>query len=262
MLPGDSIQNDLSVRVYHDPAVVKDYALWPHLSIMEAMTLLKYQPAFAGRDVLDLGVGTGRTAIFLEPLALHYEGIDFSPAMVSSVRLHLPRVSVRLGDIRDLSAFDDASFDFVFGANNVISAVSHADRLRTLAEVRRVLRADGLFAFSSHNLGYRGAHEGPHLRFHRNPVTMARNGVSFVRSLVNHARVGPHRLVSDEYELIDDEGHDFGLLHYYVRRSVAEAQLRHAGFRVLDAVDPTGHFLAPHDPDDHAPFLLYVACKS
>jgi SAM-dependent methyltransferase len=258
----DSVQSALSFRVYHDPGVVKAYGPWPYLSIMESMALLKYQPAFVGGDVLDLGVGTGRTTLFLEPLARRYEGLDFSPVMVDYVRRQMPRVSVHLGDIRDLSAFGNASFDFVFGPNNVISAVSHSDRLRTIAEAHRVLRGDGLFVFSSHNLGYRDAHAGPRLRLQRNPVSMARNVVAFGRSLVNDARIRHHRFVGEAYELINDEGHEFGLLHYYVRRAVADAQLQEAGFRLLDVIDPSGRFLAAAEPDDHAPFLLYVARKS
>ena len=258
----DSVQSALSSRVYRDPGVVKAYAPWPYLPVMEAMALLKHQRAFVGGDVLDLGVGTGRTTLFLEPLARRYEGLDFSPVMVDYMRRQMPRVPVRLGDMRDLSAFQDGSFDFVFGSNNVISAVSHTDRLRTIAEVHRVLRGGGVFAFTSHNLGYRDAHAGPRLRLQRNPVNMARNVVACGRSLVNDARIRHHRFVGAAYELINDEGHEFGLLHYYVRRAVAEAQLQEAGFQLLDVIDPDGHFLAATDPDDHAPFLLYVARKS
>jgi SAM-dependent methyltransferase len=252
-LGSDSVQSALSFRVYRDPGVVKAYAPWPYLPIMEAMALLKYQPAFVGGDVLDLGVGTGRTTLFLQPLARRYEALDFSPIMVDYMRRRMPGVSVRLGDMRDLSAFEDASFDFVFGSNNVISAVSHTDRLRTIAEAHRVLRGDGVFAFTSHNLGYRDQ---------RNPVNMARNVVSFGRSLVNDARIRHHRFVGNAYELINDEGHEFGLLHYYVTRAVAEAQLQEAGFKLLDVIDPDGRFLAAAEPDDHAPFLLYVARKT
>jgi len=138
-------QDEVNRGVYMAKGVARQYFL-STLNRMEAIALIKYRNAFVDRDVLDLGVGGGRTSIYLAPLSRRYEGVDYSPVMVESVRARFAELSVRLGDMRDLSAFGDASFDFVFGSNNVIDAVSHEDRLRTLAEMRRVLRAEGSFA--------------------------------------------------------------------------------------------------------------------
>jgi len=255
------IQDQLSRSVYHAKGVEVGYRDWGSVPIYEAKVLLKYQPDVVGRDILDLGVGTGRTTRYLAPLARRYEGIDFSPVMVDAAHRLMPSASVHLGDMRDLSVFPDASFDFVFGSNNVISAVGHADRLRVVAEVHRVLRAGGKFVFTCHNRGYSLAGAGPRLELHRNPVTSLRDLLRYVKRQINHARVRKFRRRTDEYDLFDDVGHDFSLLHYYIDRPHAQRQLEDAGFGVLDVLDPFGDSLAAGDLAEHAPFLLYVAEK-
>jgi SAM-dependent methyltransferase len=257
-----SIQDRLSRRVYHALGVDTDYRDWHTVPIYEVTALLQYQDAFVGRDVLDLGVGTGRTTRFLAPLARRYEAIDFSPVMVEALQKSQPGVSVHLGDIRDLSPFGDSSFDFVLASNNVISAVGHPGRLRVLAEVNRVLRPSGKFVFTSHNRGYAHAGAGPRLRLHRNPVTALKDLWTYVRCWINYARVSRYREANEDYALFNDMGHDFGLLHYYVDRKHAEEQLEDAGFLLRDVFNPIGRRLPPDGAGEGAPFLLYVAEKT
>jgi SAM-dependent methyltransferase len=262
MSTSTSPQNELNIEVYHAPGIHRAYGADIDLVRSEVPPLLKYQPAFANRDVLDLGVGAGRTARFLEPLSARYECLDYSPVMVSYVKQTMPGISVRVGDIRDLSEFDDESFDFVFGSNNVISTVSHEDRLVVLGEVHRVLRPGGIFMFSAHNRRYRHALSGPRLRWSRNPVTLARNVYASIRSIPNHARVRHHRRLSPEYALLNDEGHEYAVLHYYIDRSHQERQLGEAGFDLLDVFDYNGQLLDGSHPDDDSPFMMYVARRS
>jgi len=256
-----SIQDELSRKVYHAPGVERLYEDWTRVPIDETMALLKYQPTFVDADVLDLGVGTGRTTRYLAPLARSYQGLDFSPRMVRTLGELLPWASVRLGDMRDLSEFDTEGFDFVMASSNVISAVNHEGRLRVLTEVHRVLRQGGTFMFSSHNRAWNQAGHGPRLRYHRNPFTMLREVVAFARCWANHVRTRAHRQANEEYELLDDIGHDFSLLHYYIDREHAERQLVDMGFKVEDVFHPAGHALPASDHAEDAHSLLYVARK-
>src|SRR5258707_8830157 len=88
-----SNQDDVNRGVYFSPRVYR-YYLSDQLTPSETACLLKYQPHISQRDVLDIGVGTGRTSRYLAPLARRYEAVDYSPVMVSYVRKTMPKISV------------------------------------------------------------------------------------------------------------------------------------------------------------------------
>ena len=255
---GVASQDEVNRRVYMAKGVDRSYRFWT-LGRAEALVLLKYQPAFSGQDVLDVGVGAGRTTIYLAPLARRYEAIDYSPVMVESARSRLPGISFRVADMRDLSAFADATFDFLLASNNVLDAVSHEDRLRALAEFRRVLRDGGTLVFSSHNRQYRDAGHGPRVEFSRNPVTLALNMLKWVRQHLNHARIRGLRRLEPDYSLLDDMGMDFGCLHYDHDHETQRRQLAGLGLRLVDVLDHEGQSLVASDPGRGSPWLMYIA---
>ena len=224
--------------------------------------------SFYGRRVLDLGVGTGRTAGVLQPLAGRYVCIDYAREMVEHVRRVLPEVEVHMADMRDLSAWDGGAFDFIFGPDNVLDAVCHEDRLRVLAEVHRLLPADGLLMFSVHNRRYDLAQCGPRLEFSRNPVTQMVRVAQYLRRLMNHRRIGRLRRLEKDYAVLNDIGHDFQLLHYYIDWEAQVRQLEAAGFRVVDIIKSDGRSLRTGDAnaanrhdDASSPSLMYVAAR-
>jgi SAM-dependent methyltransferase len=161
--------------------------------------------------------------------------------------------------MRDLSAFDDQSFDFAFGSNNVIDAISHEDRILSLGELHRTLRHGGLLAFTSHNRQYRGASQGPVIAFSRNPVTQAVNFGRWIRRSLNHAKIKHLRRQEEDYALLNDQGHDFACLHYYIDHATQRRQLAAAGFRVIDVLDNDGGSVAAGDAALESPWLMYVA---
>jgi SAM-dependent methyltransferase len=251
-------QEQVNRRIYHAPRVTRYYHARA-LDCAETMALLKYQPAFAGRRVLDLGVGTGRTTRYLAPLSASYVGLDYSPHMIAHLAETMPAVRLQLGDIRNLSSFESRAFDFAVAADNVIDAVSHPERLRVLAELRRVLEDDGVFVFSSHNRRFRHAMDGPRLARARNPVTQAAHVVRYVRCRITHARVRRLRRIEPEYALLNDSGHAYATLHYYIDRETQRLQLQAHGFVLLDIFDLAGRALADGDDAVESGTLLYVA---
>ncbi len=262
MDPGNTIashrQDEINRAIYNSPGVYRHY-LSKILAPPEVACLLKYQTHIAQGDVLDIGVGAGRTARYLAPLARRYEAVDYSSVMVDYMKETMPAISVRQANFRDLTMFDDESFDFVLATDNVIDALPHEDRLRALSEAHRVLRPSGVLAFSSHNIHYGKAFWGPHLNWSSNPVRLAANWVNYVLSRWNHHRVAPLRTTTSEYALLNDPGHRYACLHYYAARSTVCSQLASAAFRFIEAFDRDGQ-VAPEAKDDQEnPSLLYVA---
>ncbi|MCU1282116.1 MAG: hypothetical protein JWM53_5662 [bacterium] len=258
MLHPSETQDSINRRVYHTEGVARFYVN-DDLPPPEALALLHVFAEFPHHDALDLGVGAGRTARYLAQLVPHYECLDYSPVMLAYLRKTNPALSAHEGDMRNLSKFAAESFDVVLASCNLIDAVSHDDRLRVLAEVQRVLRPAGAFLFSSHNRNWVRALNGPRLELARNPFTQLGNLVRFARQSVNHARTGKFRKIEGDYALLDDSGHDYSLLHYYIDRHTQRAQLERAGFELVYSISTTLCALSDGDDDSQSPSLYYIA---
>jgi SAM-dependent methyltransferase len=248
-----------NARLYREPEIASYYSDAKLLTFAEAIALLKYQPVFAGKDILDIGVGAGRTTAFLAPLARSYKGIDYSPAMIAQFKRCFPDVPVVLADMTNLRAFDDASFDFALASNNVLDAIGHEERLLTLQEIHRVLRPDGRLMFSSHNRDVRDLAKGPRLQFSRNPITQFQFVVHWFIALANHARLRNSQTFANDYAIVNDEAHDCSLLHYYIGSEAQRRQLADVGFALLDILDQQGMPVTKGDECTHSRSLLYVA---
>jgi SAM-dependent methyltransferase len=98
-------QERVNRRVYWSPKVVQFYT-GVGLFVSETAALLRYQLAFVNRDILDLGIGPGRTTRLLAPIARRYVGVDYSEVMVNHMRKAMPEIDVRHANMRDLSEFD------------------------------------------------------------------------------------------------------------------------------------------------------------
>src|SRR5438067_2395689 len=75
---------------------------------------------FRGSPLLDLGVGAGRTAPLLTTYSPDYVGVDYVEAMVCAARKRFSSLRFMHADVRDLSAFADATFGLVNMSNNMI----------------------------------------------------------------------------------------------------------------------------------------------
>lgn len=255
------LQRTVNARVYRTARVVREYAAQRDLPCNEGAALMRYRDAFADRAVLDIGVGAGRTTRFIAPLAARYECIDYSPAMVEYMQRTLPAISTRQGDACNLNAFGDGSFDFVFGSNCVIDALSPSDRLSAMREAARVLRLGGTYMFSSHNLDYEHAMGGPRLDLSGGFVAALRGLRLWLRQTRNHRRMRPLRRVEADYALLDDTGHAYALLHYYIGVAAQRRQLANAGFELLDVFNGEGQRLGADENGSSDLVLLYVARK-
>ena len=251
-------QDEQNRAVYHAQNVLWYYRR-KSLLPPEVACLEKYESAWAGRDVLDVGVGTGRTSLFFMPRVRRYVAIDYSPVMLRYMKKHLPEVDVRRMDFRDLGTFTNGSFDFVLATANIIDALSHDGRIRALQESCRVLRPGGILAFSAHNLNYKLAFTGPRLQWSWNPVRLASKTAQFVLGSWNHRRIGPLRARFPEYALLNDPGHFYACLHYYAARETVRTQLENAGMHLLDVFNPQGRGVGANENDRENPWQLYVA---
>lgn len=105
----------------------------------------------AGRAVLDVACGEGYGSAHLAEVALSVVGVDIDPTVIEHARASYRRENLRFqqGDCTSLP-LPDASVDVVVS----FETIEHHDRHDAmLAEIRRVLRPDGLLIISSPDRG-------------------------------------------------------------------------------------------------------------
>jgi SAM-dependent methyltransferase len=256
-----SAQDEINGRLYgrSDLVALYDHAhLWPP----EATVLVRYRDDIVDRPVLDLGCGAGRVTMYLRPLTRAYVGVDISRHMIDHCRHEYPDVAFFEADMRSLARFGAGTFAAMFALSSVIDAVSHEDRLTVLAEVRRVMMPGGLIVFNAHNRRYRDNETPPALVRSRNPFTQLRCAADYVMAQANRHRIRRHQRHEEEYALLNDSGHNFSVLHYYIDRPAQVRQLTSAGFRVVECLDPAGRTMGDDDDDCDCLSIYYVARRA
>ena len=144
-LPGPA-----DLQVYNAPDVASHYARLDYLTPCERLLIDEYVKE--GMDVLDLGVGGGRTTPYLSRLARRYVGVDYAAEMVRVCHDKFPHLDFMEADAANMTALSDGSFDIVFFSFNGLDVLSPDDkRWSCLSECHRLLRPGGTFIFSSHN---------------------------------------------------------------------------------------------------------------
>jgi SAM-dependent methyltransferase len=224
-------------------ATYDDLALKP----AERAVLGRFAGSWKDFEMLDLGVGTGRTGWTFAPLVRRYVGIDYAPPMVERARRLLgddPNVTIEVGDARDLSAIE-GSFDFVLFSFNAIDAVGHEDRLAILRSVRAKLKPSGHFLFSTHQLGALPLNR----KKERDPGRLASPAYRTYAFLDDFRHGRQADRVNARLNLaaarergwtILARGHNFTVEDYYVDPEFQLAQLRECGLEAVVVLDTAG----------------------
>ncbi|MFF5809613.1 class I SAM-dependent methyltransferase [Streptomyces sp. NPDC012746] len=120
--------------------------------------------AAGAREVLELGAGHGRDALYFAREGFTVQATDFSATGLEQLREDArsqgvdERVTTAVHDVRDPLPLPDASVDAVFAHMLLCMALS-TDEIRTLVgEIRRVLRPGGTFVYTVRHTG--DAHYG------------------------------------------------------------------------------------------------------
>ena len=136
----------------HDPlaGVREGYDRWSAVYDHDANPLLALEEPRVrealgdprGREVLDLGCGTGRHAAWLVEAGARITAVDFSAGMLEQARERVATGDVRFvtHDLHEPLPFGDRSFDAVV-SGLVLEHLRDLDAF--LAEAHRVLRPDG-----------------------------------------------------------------------------------------------------------------------
>lgn len=232
------VSKDLNQATYAAPSIVNHYAQLNMLQPAEQAVLDLLKQQGVKLKMLDIGVGGGRTTQHFSAIASEYIGIDYSAEMISACNARFKNsthnILFEVCDARDLSRFEENSFDFILFSFNGIDYTSHDDRLKILKEVSRVGKSGGYFFFSSHNL------QGFEKQFDlRNQLSFnpLKTYVNLVMAGLLHffnRSVSTNHIKASEHLILRDESHNFRLQTYYIRPKEQIHQLhnRFKDFRV------------------------------
>ena len=248
--------SEVNARVWRRGRFVGEYAT-RELRPVEATLLERYRDDLRGR-VLELGCGAGRVTGHLAGLAGEVHALDISAAMVDRAREDLPQVAFHVGDMTDLSAFRDTPFDALLALYNVIDVLDDAERAAQLDRMHAVVVPGGLLVMSSHNRGHAARVRGPHVRT-GHPLKLAADVVRLPRRMRNRRRLRGLEVDEPGYAVLNDSGHDYSLLHYYISRDEQERQLAGHGFELIECLDLDGRPVAAGDAAPETSELHYVA---
>ncbi|MFO1390843.1 MAG: tetratricopeptide repeat protein [Agitococcus sp.] len=113
-------------------------------------------------DVLDLGCGTGLFGQYIAPFAQHIVGVDLSANMLEKAMQHQVYQSLVQKDLLVMMKEEtSATYDLIVATDVFIYV---GDLEAVFAEARRLLRGQGIFAFSTEALSVDGADDSVDFR--------------------------------------------------------------------------------------------------
>jgi len=243
-----------SKNFYDRPDVVQGHLqdaprLWPE----EKMIFEKYETYIRGKAVLDIGCGAGRLVHALKELTQAYVGIDYSEGMIAACKQECDSTKFIQCDASDMTIFGDESFDFILFTFNGIDCLSHEKRTRALEEIHRVLKYDGVFAFSTHNLD------------DRRHVTAYNvcdiNFLNNIRNILSYRKVRKEQVHAATYAILSDPLAGFGQLTYFIRKPDQVMQLKHGGFSDIEILNCKCQFTDIESREGDSKWFWYICRK-
>ncbi len=149
-----------------------------------------------GAKILDIGAGAGAYSLYFARKGYQVSALELADANIAAFRAKMAdsdRVDLVQGNALDLSRYEDDSFDIVLLLGPLYHLHGEADKLRCIAEAKRVCKPDGkiFFAFISNDmviLTMQQLHADYLLNGDYNKETFRLDDFPFVFHTVEHCR--------------------------------------------------------------------------
>jgi len=263
--------------LYNSESISDEYAKRDYLEGAESAIIEKFGNRFKEMNMLDMGVGGGRTTKYFAPLAGSYIGTDYAPNMIAKCKIrYKDKYYFMESDVRSMKMFGSSMFDFVLFSYNGIDSFNHEDRLAALKEIRRVLRSNGYFYFSSHNLNWKNLSDIFNLKLGKIGANKKNDSGNFIRLLGSNIKSGfkkvrlnvlnrslhrkdfIQRLRKNQKGLLFDNSLNGKASVYYITRAEQIRQLEDAGFKNITTYSRNGMNTAKEDILNKDGWIYYL----
>lgn len=228
----------------------------------ELVILHQIADKIRNKRMLDIGVGGGRTTPYFCYLVKEYVAIDYSENMISACRIEYPHIKncFRVGDAASMKEFKNNSFDFVLASFNTIDYAAEENRKKILNEINRVLKEDGIFVFSSHNV--RNIEVLMKMRFTVNLKNLLYNTAQY--ALLRFYNRGIKTKNLGDRAMINDGALYFGLKTHYIKPEYQIEQLKNHKFKNIRifSLDEGNEITGKNFKDVKDSWLYYMCTKS
>lgn len=242
---------------YNAKAVVNWYANLSELTAIEKSVFKTYEGIITEANLLDIGIGGGRTTQYLVSKAKNYTGIDYALEFVKHAKHKFPEADIRLMDARDLSSFKDNTFDFVNFSFNGIDYVDLKNRVKILNEVNRVLKPNGVFFFSTHNKSHSTFNKLPWRNNRNSLYTNIKTFIKLAPFLPVHNKKKSEEVYNADYAIVNDSAHNFSLMTFYTSPQFLKEQLVTSKFSDIEMFLKNGN----RETDEKLDDWIFAVCK-
>lgn len=126
---------------FRDPPILQKYMdQWDGELLLDALELNK------NKDVLEIGIGTGRIAVKVAPFCNHLTGIDISPKTIERAKENLKEYTNISFVCDDFSCYNfGETFDVIYSS---LTMMHFENKKQVILKVATLLRDGGIFGLS------------------------------------------------------------------------------------------------------------------
>lgn len=139
----------INEKSYNETEIVSYYSEFNSAGLFHYEEMLIEKYFVSGGKTLDVGCGAGRVTIPLHERGYQVIGIDYAEKMIEAARAMNGDIDYRVGNILH-TQFNNQIFDnVIFSFNGLMLIGTYDERLTAMKEIRRILKKNGLFIFTT-----------------------------------------------------------------------------------------------------------------